>query len=120
MSRPAISSTNAINKEKRFFVEAEAWILERARSDKPTTCDDVKLRFKSTSHLSDKRINAVLRKILAKRRELAIATGITPKGVQTTVRDGFIYMVENLAYPGWVKAGMTTNVSSRLDEVRTV
>lgn len=31
------------------------------------------------------------------------------------IRDGFIYLIENDAYPGWIKCGMTTQIKSRLD-----
>lgn len=30
-------------------------------------------------------------------------------------KDGFVYLIENEAYPEWVKCGMTTDLKSRLD-----
>ena len=30
-------------------------------------------------------------------------------------KDGFVYLIENEAFPGWMKGGMTTDLKSRLD-----
>ena len=30
-------------------------------------------------------------------------------------KDGFVYLIENEAFPGWIKCGMTADLKSRLD-----
>lgn len=36
------------------------------------------------------------------------------KGKQTSIEQGFVYLVKNAAYPGWIKAGMTIDFEDRL------
>jgi hypothetical protein len=41
------------------------------------------------------------------------------KGEQTSVRQGFVYLVKNPCFPGWVKAGMTIDYELRLSTYNT-
>jgi hypothetical protein len=36
------------------------------------------------------------------------------KGKQTLIEEGFVYLVKNSAFPGWIKAGMTIDYEDRL------
>lgn len=35
-------------------------------------------------------------------------------GTQTSIKEGFVYLVKNVVYPGWIKAGMTIDYEDRL------
>jgi hypothetical protein len=35
-------------------------------------------------------------------------------GEQTEIKEGFVYLVENEVYPGWIKVGMTIDYESRI------
>lgn len=37
-------------------------------------------------------------------------------GEQTCIREGFVYLVSNKAYPGWIKVGMTIDFENRLTQ----
>jgi len=37
-------------------------------------------------------------------------------GEQTLIAEGFVYLISNLAFPGWVKAGMTIDYENRLSQ----
>ncbi len=37
------------------------------------------------------------------------------KGKQTAIVEGFVYLVKNDAFPGWIKAGMTIDYEDRLN-----
>jgi hypothetical protein len=36
------------------------------------------------------------------------------KGQQTSIEEGFVYLVKSESYPGWIKAGMTIDYEERL------
>lgn len=44
---------------------------------------------------------------------------IRQSGEQTSVQEGFIYLVTNLCFPGWVKAGMTIDFELRIGTYNT-
>ena len=44
---------------------------------------------------------------------------IRQKGEQTSAREGFVYLVINPCFPGWVKAGMTIDYELRLGTYNT-
>lgn len=44
---------------------------------------------------------------------------IRTKGEQTSAMEGFVYLVTNPCYPGWVKAGMTIDYELRLGTYNT-
>ena len=37
-------------------------------------------------------------------------------GEQTSIKEGFVYLVGNRSYPGWIKAGMTIDFENRLTQ----
>lgn len=42
------------------------------------------------------------------------ASEIRIHGEETTVKEGFVYLMRNVSFPGWVKAGMTIDYEQRL------
>jgi hypothetical protein len=44
---------------------------------------------------------------------------IRQKGEQTSAKEGFIYLVKNPCFPGWLKAGMTIDYELRLSTYNT-
>jgi hypothetical protein len=89
-----------------------AVVLLLASKEEVTSELDIKKMY---PNLDDKSIKQLLRRIKIKRKELAKATGyLDVKGIQNFKDKGFIYLIENISFEGWVKCGMTTNLSKRL------
>lgn len=94
--------------------KSAALILFLASREDITTELDVKLMY---PNFTDKDIKTFLIKVKKKRKELASATGFLDiKGIQNFKCKGFIYLIVNVTFPGWVKCGMTTNLKSRLKQ----
>lgn len=58
------------------------------------TCDIVKAKL-------------IMKEISRRRKQQGISKPVE--------KDGFVYLIENEAFPGWVKGGMTTDLKTRLD-----
>ncbi len=56
----------------------------------------------------------VLKEVKARRASLAKSLGVSLPGQHRTDKEGFIYLVKNPAFDGWIKCGMTVNCSDRL------
>lgn len=67
--------------------------------------------------LSDEKAEAMLLKVKQKRKELAGLIGLNNdiSGIRNSAGAGEIYIVENELFEGWIKIGMTTNLTSRVN-----
>ena len=90
--RPVLNVTQTI----RLFVETQLMNFQ-------LTAGEVKKLFKCDSD----KAKLIMKEVHRRRKQEGI--------VKPVVRDGFIYLIENDAYPGWIKCGMTTELKSRLD-----
>lgn len=59
-------------------------------------------------------LNAILTEI-----RMRYGEEIRQKGEQTSAQEGFIYLVKNPCFPGWLKAGMTIDYKLRLSTYNT-
>jgi hypothetical protein len=51
------------------------------------------------------------------RKELSVMLGMSDvEGVHNSNSDGWIYLIENEEFGGWIKCGMTSNIKSRLSQ----
>lgn len=108
--RPNIPSPKIKEKEEKL-------ILKMTQSENVLTVDEVMKILRCSKHKADMVIKEAKKKrkeILSVVRSQTDMQAFTPKGFQNPKESGFIYLVENEAFPGWVKCGMTTNVISRL------
>lgn len=67
--------------------------------------------------MSQIKVDAMLVKIKLLRKKLSENVGLDDKisGVRNSKGSGYIYLIENESFDGWIKCGMTTNLSSRLN-----
>lgn len=56
----------------------------------------------------------IFKSIKIKRKILSGLTGTMLPGMHRTGKEGFIYLVQNPAFEGWVKCGMTVDCGDRL------
>lgn len=89
-------------------------IVELTQQEKSPTIDDLKNRYRSTSSSTDETLQFIFRTIKRKRKEIENFTGIPQKGSHEIKSDGFIYLIENELFDGWIKCGMAVNIESRL------
>jgi hypothetical protein len=78
---------------------------------KSVLMDDYSDLLKKSSELKQEVISSEAR--LSKINELR-KQEIKVHGEQTCIDEGFVYLVANSAYPGWIKAGMTIDYEKRL------
>lgn len=90
--KPVLNVTPTI----RLFVETQLMNFQLTAGEvkKLFKCDAVKAKL-------------IIKEVHRRRKQEGI--------VKPVVCDGFIYLIENDAYPGWIKCGMTTELKSRLD-----
>jgi predicted GIY-YIG superfamily endonuclease len=67
--------------------------------------------------MNQKKVDAILNKAKLLRKKLAENLGLNNEinGIRNSKGMGYIYLVENEMFSGWVKCGMTTNITSRLN-----
>jgi hypothetical protein len=66
--------------------------------------------------MSQYKLEAMLEKIKFFRKKFADELNIDDvDGIRNSNGSGYIYLIENKAYDGWIKCGMTTKISSRLN-----
>jgi predicted GIY-YIG superfamily endonuclease len=81
------------------------------------TLDVLRKKFKKMGNF---KLETMLKNIKKKRKELAIVIGNDDiDGIRNSDGNGFIYLIENEMYSGWIKCGMTTNLSKRLNSYNT-
>lgn len=81
--------------------------------DAPTR-EKILLVFPKMSQL---KVDAILVKAKLLRKKLAENLGINNEvsGIRNSKGQGYVYLVENELFSGWIKCGMTTNITSRLN-----
>lgn len=99
----------------RFTKALKTKIVEMASQQETVTFSMVKREFDG----DDDRLRIIHGLILKRRKELADEISRTDpnrqvKGIHRE-SSGYVYIVENSAFCGWIKVGMTTNVQSRLN-----
>lgn len=86
--------------------------LLSAEKDAPTI-EKLKAHFPS---MSEYKLTAMLSKIKFYRKKLAEELNLSNiDGIRNSNGKGYIYLIENESYNGWIKCGMTTNISERLN-----
>jgi hypothetical protein len=55
-----------------------------------------------------------LKSVKVKRKQLASSIASTLPGMKRTGKEGFVYLIKNSAFDGWVKCGMTVDCGDRL------
>lgn len=75
--------------------------------------NDESINEKIAEKKSVKNLGAHLKSILLDIRT-RYGEEIRQKGEQTSVKQGFVYLVKNPCFPGWIKAGMTIDYELRL------
>jgi len=106
-------------KEKHFRLRLTKFskqvILELANQVQLPTYKDVRKRL----GCDEIKAKQILKSIKTKRKQLSIAqkiAGVNVKlpGLQNDTKEGFVYLIENVAFPGWIKGGMATDCNKRL------
>jgi hypothetical protein len=70
--------------------------------------------------MSENKLDAMLNKVKFYRKKLASEMNLeNVDGVRNSKGNGFVYLVENEMFPGWIKCGMTTNLASRINTYNT-
>ncbi len=85
-------------------------IVELASQEKMPSLVDVINRLKC----DNKKAELIFKSIKAKRKLLSGLSGTTLPGMHRTGKEGFIYLIKNPAYEGWIKCGMTVDCGDRL------
>lgn len=85
-----------------------------AASIEPPTIEVVKELYPNLGGYKAERMLNEVKKLRKKMSEITgLEDGIS--GIRNSKGDGIIYLVENEMYPGWIKCGMTVNMSNRLN-----
>lgn len=69
--------------------------------------------------MSKRKLKTALQKALTFRKEYEDFVGHAGEGSKSSKGEGFIYLLVNDGFPGWVKCGMTVNLDSRLSSYNT-
>jgi hypothetical protein len=81
------------------------------------TIDDLRKKYWK---LGDHKLECMFKLIKNKRREFSELTGINDiDGIRNAGGKGYVYLLENELYPGWIKCGMTVNLEKRLQTYNT-
>lgn len=91
-------------------------IVELATREEMVTLNDVESLFKCKN---DEKIKWLYGRILNKRKELSKLVDFDVENVRNSNGYGFVYLIVNEIYNGWVKCGKTTNVNKRLISYNT-
>lgn len=112
MSHILENSIYARDKKSKLVLSKHArkMLVELASGEKAPTIDEITQRMGCDNLKAEK----LLKAIKIKRRQLADITGTKLPGMQQTGKEGFIYLIRNPVYPGWIKCGMATCCRSRL------
>ena len=68
--------------------------------------------YAGTAHVEEKKIVSPYDSLIEIRNKYK--DEIRQHGEQTRIKEGFVYLVENPAYPNWIKAGMSIDYEQRL------
>lgn len=75
------------------------------------------------SFKKDNNIEKIKKEITLEERleniRLSYGSEILIKGEQSSIEEGFVYMIENPAFPGWIKVGMAIDYETRLSSYNT-
>jgi hypothetical protein len=106
------NSIYAYDKKKKLILTKrvkQAIVVLASQIKTPTLVDVV-----TKLQCDNAKAELILKSVKAKRKQLSEVTGTFLPGMQRTGKEGFIYLVKNPAYPGWIKCGMATDCGSRL------
>lgn len=95
---------------KRYTRQLKKHIIELASQEKMPTLPEIVDKLKCDNAKAE----LVFKSIKIKRAQLASTLGTMLPGMHQTGKEGFLYLIENLAFDGWVKCGMTTDCTNRL------
>jgi predicted GIY-YIG superfamily endonuclease len=101
----------------KFSKKQRVNFRELAINAEVPTIDDI---FRLYPRFSEEKSVAALNEVKKIRKEFARVLGLTDvKGIQSPKLFGYVYLIVNENYSGWVKCGMTGNVEKRLSQYNT-
>jgi hypothetical protein len=95
---------------KRMTKHLKQCLMELSTKDKLPTIQEIIEKV----GCDNAKAELILKSVKVKRKQQSSLLGTTLPGMHSTGKEGFIYLIKNSVFDGWVKCGMTVDCGDRL------